>query len=280
MKKILINYADQKYNPARRWNSISGKIYGGFDVVYQFKPEDIDSDFRRENQSVLSEKRGNGLWLWKPYFINRVLKECSDGDMIFYCDAGALFVRSLSPIWSSLSKETPFFVCDIPLIESNWTKPECFDIMGCDEDSVKFSNQIIGTYFAFLVTDSTRKFIAEWLKYCSDPRLIMPAGYYTKEAVMNIPPDMGRNFVAHREDQSIFSLLCKMNGIHPHADISQRRNDGSYFCDKYSYNVPKHENDKYAPIVYLHKCPSMTNLVLTEIYKFLKIGEIRRKIFK
>lgn len=40
--KILINYADKQYEPARKWNTLTGKYIAKFDKVYEFSPHDID----------------------------------------------------------------------------------------------------------------------------------------------------------------------------------------------------------------------------------------------
>lgn len=97
-------------------------------------------------------------------------------------------------------------MCDIPLLESCFTKPECFNIMECETENIKFSNQIIATYFIIKVCDKSRRFVKEWLDYCCQEKLLSPAGLKKNETPTNY---MGSNFVSHREDQSIFSLLCK-----------------------------------------------------------------------
>lgn len=90
--KILINYADKQYEPARKWNTLTGRYIARFDKVYEYTPNDIDQSFAKLHHDILSQKRGNGLWLWKPYFVNKALSDCSDGDIIFYCDSGSFFI--------------------------------------------------------------------------------------------------------------------------------------------------------------------------------------------
>ena len=162
--KILINYADKQYEPARKWNTLTGRYIARFDKVYEYTPNDIDQSFAKLHHDILSQKRGNGLWLWKPYFVNKALSDCSDGDIIFYCDSGSFFIGR--GIIANLSEKQPLFVCDIPLLESCFTKPVCFEKMGLTEEKYKASNQIIATYFCFLVTPATRKFMKEWLSLC------------------------------------------------------------------------------------------------------------------
>lgn len=39
--KILINYADKQYEPARKWNTLTGRYIARFDKVYEYTPNDI-----------------------------------------------------------------------------------------------------------------------------------------------------------------------------------------------------------------------------------------------
>lgn len=266
--KVLINYADFKYQPSRKWNSLSGKYIAKFDKIFSFTPEDISLEFKNKHNKILNFKRGNGLWLWKPYFINKVINSCNDGDIIFYCDSGALFLRKPTYVFKHLSIESPIFCCDIPLLESCFTKPLCFKKMDCNKPEYLYSNQIIATFFGIYVCKETRKFINEWLDYCCDFELISPEG-----SIMDLSENKSNNFVAHREDQSIFSLLCKKYKYRPHKDISQRgKNPMSYYNPNYTYKEPKHERDKDCKtILFLHKSPKLG------ITFFLKI--IIKKIF-
>ena len=56
---ILINYADAKYERSRWWNSFTGKHIAKFDKIYEFHPDDIDTEFSQQHQDILSYKRGN-----------------------------------------------------------------------------------------------------------------------------------------------------------------------------------------------------------------------------
>lgn len=40
--KILINYADKQYEPARKWNTLTGRYIARFDKVYEYTPNDIN----------------------------------------------------------------------------------------------------------------------------------------------------------------------------------------------------------------------------------------------
>lgn len=273
--KVLINYADAKYASAQRWNTISAKYIAKIDKVYSFHPDDIDYTFFNEHKDILSQKRGNGLWLWKPYFINKIIHTLKDGDILFYCDSGSIFIRYPQVVYENLNNEQPLFVCDIPLIESCWTKPICFTEMDCDSNDIKYSNQIIGTYFAIYVNGFTRDFIDEWLQLCCRHELISPEGSLKNE-ILN--KEYGDGFVSHREDQSIFSLLCKKKVIATHRDISHRK-PNTYKSEYYAYKETFHPYDTYKPIIYLHKQPNIRAIFLKWMYNMFHLAKLKKILF-
>jgi hypothetical protein len=51
--------------------------------------EDMDGDFVQRHRSIIRLTRGGGYWIWKPYFIHRVMEsEMADGDILVYADGG------------------------------------------------------------------------------------------------------------------------------------------------------------------------------------------------
>ena len=259
---ILINYADKNYKQAQCLNSWTGKILGKFDKVLSFGPDDIDIEFRNNHADIFSYQRGNGLWLWKSYLINKVINESNDGDFVFYIDAGAFFIRDPRILLKYITDVDPIFVTDIPLIECNFTKQECFDIIGGEE--FKLTNQIQAGIIIFKVNSFTRKFFKEYLDLCSNTTMLIPEELSKKEVPNK---DYNYSLVAHREDQSILSLLCKVKGIKAHRDITNRGKDEFTFYNKhYAFLPVNHPDDTYPTILYLHKIGRFT---LKSILAFL-----------
>ena len=246
--KVLINYANDAYKKAQDWNSWTGKHIAGFDKVYAFSPDDIDKNYYETHKDILCAQRGNGLWLWKPYFIDKVLSECEDGDIVFYADSGAFFIKKIDKLISSLRENEKIWVSDCPLLESCFTKQICFEKMECNEEEFRNSNQIQATYLMLICCKETKAFIKKWLHYCEDYELMSPEGG------LSLNENRGTQFVAHREDQSILSLFCKKNGIKPHKDPSQRgKYPETFYSSNYEYRVPEHKEDKYGTVLFLHK---------------------------
>lgn len=256
---ILLNYADEKFVKAQNFCSKTGKIIGHCTKVISYSPKDIDQKFRCENKQILDTKRGAGLWLWKPYFINKALKQIDSGDYLFYCDSGAFFIRSVKEIIKSMDQD--IWVSELPLIEEQWTKPSCFTKMELNEEKYKKTNQIQASFLCIRKTEYAEAFVKKWLELCCDYSLIAP------EANENYENDEKPAFIAHREDQSILSLLCKKEGIRPHKDPTQfGRYPEGYKQPHYLFRVTDHNNDKYKPILIHHRLSNINKKSFLKSY--------------
>lgn len=257
--KILINFANRGYYKAQRMNTWSGKKIAKFDKVYSFSPEDIDIDFYCKHQKILDEKRGCGLWLWKPYFINKVLNICEDGDIVFYCDSGAFFIRNIEELIKSMRTEEDIWVSDNPLLECCFTKKRCFELMGCVGEKYEYTNQVQATYLMLRCSEQSKQFVREWLFYCCNKEIMWPE---TNETLLDNNP---LQFVSHREDQSILSLLCKKYGLTIHRDPSQRGIvQTSYYNPLYAFQRT-HHSDIYKTAIFLHKSGDVSILHIIRV---------------
>lgn len=258
----LFNYASEAYRVAQQVNSWFGKHIGHFDEVISFGPQDIDADFRETHKDILSAKRLNGYALWKPYFIQKMIDNSNDGDYIFYLDSGAFFIRDVRLLLPYIKDDAPIFVTDIPLLECNWTKPSCIEYFHAEQ--LRFTNQIQSGYIFFVVNDYTRAFFREYLDICQGTQLLVSEGLGKNEKSSRYFEDQ---FVSHREDQSILSIMCKLRGIKVHRDISQRGLDPrSYYNPHYLYQEPNHEDDLYPTMVFLHRAPNPFNPIVWARY--------------
>lgn len=211
MKRILINFADENFRKAQSLCTQTGKRIARFDEVIAYHPEDISEEFRKSHEDIFAHKRGFGLWLWKPWLILKTLEQCDDGDIVCYCDSGAFFFRTAKPIFRILEK-TDIWLTVLPLIEKQFTKAETFRIMDAAEERFAETPQISGSFMAFKKTERSVAFVQEWLKYCCDIRALVPPADKSGEI---------EGFYAHREDQSILSLLAKKWEIETYSDPSQ-----------------------------------------------------------
>lgn len=267
----LFNYANEQYQPAQRVNSWFAKHVGHFDEVISFGPQDIDDDFREAHKEILSAKRLNGYALWKPYFLQRMIDNSQDGDYIFYLDSGAFFIRDVRLLLPYVTQNYPILVTDIPLMECNWTKPSCIEYFKAEK--LRYTNQIQSGYIFFEVNTFTRNFFREYLDICQSTQLLVSEGLGKNEASSRF---FGDQFVSHREDQSILSLLCKMRGIRAHRDLSQSGfTPKDYYNSHYLYQEPEHPDDHYPTMVFLHRAPNPFNPIVWARYVKNKVKRWR-----
>lgn len=237
MKKYHINYANGRYFKAQQYCSETAKHFG-FDEVISYSIADIDKDFYEENKHILSQPRGAGYWLWKPYFLHKTLEKINDGDLLVYSDSGSYYQNSLSTLIDLILKD-PNGVLSFELkglIENVYTKRDTFILMGLDKPEYTETSQREATYIWVIKNDFTTNLIKEYLEFAKDERII------TDKISEN------QNYEAfkdHRHDQSIWSLLCKKYNIEPHKLISQ-------WGDGMKDHFP---NDTYGQITLHHRNP-------------------------
>lgn len=220
----LLNYANYAFRSSQRKNAQTGLSVAGFDRVLSYGPEDIEEGFYQANQRILDTSRGNGLWLWKPYFILRTLQEMEEGDYLFYCDSGSFFIHSIQPLIDvAVHTGQNVMTFEDQHAESKFTKRDVFIALDTDEPAVAKSPQRLGGFSLWKKCPEAIAFAQGWLRYAQDHQLISDAE--NASTLPNYP-----EFVDHRHDQSIFSVLAKKQGLPGFRDPSQWGNDrtGAY----------------------------------------------------
>lgn len=269
--KIFITYSDENFIKQKKVACFMAKRFGKFDKILSFSPEDIENSFFEKNRKILEQKRGAGYWLWKSYFMSKILKEVNEGDYIFYSDAGAAFLQPVDILISELEKNNQDIMgFEINTIEKQWTKKELFRNLKLEEDKYKETNQIMGTLFLVKKTKFSIKFFEEYLEYAQNSINI------TDEFEEGVIQD--EKFIEHRHDQSIFSLLYKKYNLTPFKDPTQwgefpegtfrkKREDydeKNIYLSKYKRNnlekmmesrINKFSND-YKNLIYLYRRPN------------------------
>jgi len=217
MKKYLVNYSDKTHKNAQRENANSALSTGGFDEVFSFNFKDLGETFITENKNILSQSRGAGYWMWKPFVIKKALDLINENDILMYSDSGISFIRNIDEIISIMDETSEkLLLFELEDIHSNkrWTKRDCFVLMGLDSEPYLSQNQLLASYILMRKNDFVINFINEWLNYAKDYRIITDA---TNECGLPNYPE----FVDHRHDQSILSLLGRKYNIKNIPDVSQ-----------------------------------------------------------
>lgn len=245
---IFITYSDEKYAPARHFCAKMARWVAGFDKVIEYSPDDLDEDFKREQAKILAVKRGAGLWVWKSYVLLKTLNEVAkEGDVVFYADAGTFFIRNFRHILKTMDQDV--WVSNIPLAEKQYTKREVFVKMCCEGAEYEDTPQCQGGFVGIRKSQEGIAFVEEWLRLVCDYSLL--AADQTPD-YPEIP-----EFVAHREDQSILSLLAKKYGYTAHLDPTQY----GFFPEKLRNGkntlIYNNHGYEYPACIILHRQPTI-----------------------
>ncbi len=193
--------------------------------IFDNKSFDKNMNFTVEKLIKDKKKRGYGYWIWKPYFILKVLEEIEYGDIINYMDIGCHIIEKNS---------TRFYeYIDLISDKKKWLLPFQYKIKDTNlnknfyypnREEYKFTKSDLLNYFGFLndkliletpqywagnffikKTDDSIKFIKEWLNI-----------FYERFDLVDDTTSKIKNhkdFIENRHDQSVFSILCKKNNL-------------------------------------------------------------------
>ena len=208
-KIVGISYSNKLYKASQLLNKKTAYKVGKVDEYYSYGPNDIDNTFKEKNKDILSRERGNGYWLWKPYFILKTLKEkLNNGDFLIYTDAQIIYTDRVDKLIDFLKERKAEMWAErlACCIEKEYSKRDAFVLIGVDQPFYTNTNQYIASYQIYKKTILTEKFLEDYLYYCRDKRII------TDE-----PNSMGlpnyNIFIDNRHDQTVFSLLIKKYGL-------------------------------------------------------------------
>lgn len=257
---IAINYADNNFRKAQKLNTKTAYKKGKVDKVIEYSPVDIDKEFHEENKDILSQKRGGGYWLWKPYFILKTMNNMKDGDYLIYCDSGAAYINKVQYLIDSLNKTNQDIMgFELPLIEKQWTQKSTLLELGCDYDYYKETNQILATYILIKVSDNSKNFMNQYLSNCKKKRLLIDN--YDGE---------DKCFIQHRHDQSIFSLLYKKNKLESFRDPSQYGiRPWEYYNKGRIFRINKKTNSTYPQIIVSFRKASGVMFIIKDKFKYV-----------
>lgn len=235
----VINFADANFMRQQALNTKSAYEKGKVDYVIEFHEEDI-MELKAQYPEHFKIKRGFGLWFWKPYLIMKAMDRVDDGDYLFYCDSGAVFIRDIHQFIPDLEASgSDMMVFEQPLLAHCFTKGETYHLLGCNDYT---GNQLLGGYIFLKKSAESRRYMQEWHDAMTDLRKLSGEKFC---------PDIKdhRDFIVHREDQSILTILCKKWGIEGHRDPS----DFGEFPWKYAvaggFHRKKYPNSHYPTLL-------------------------------
>lgn len=266
-KIIAITYANEKYAKAAKLNVKTAKRTGKVDMALVYSPKDIEESFKKNHETILGYEKGNGYWLWKPYFIKRTLESMNEGEILIYTDSTIIYKEEAKKLVNAMEEshvDKMVFLLGKEYVDANYTKRDTFILMESDEEKYYATPQVNAAMIVFRKNEANMEFCAEWLKYASDERILT-----------DIPNTCGKEnypgFLVHRHDQSVLSLLAK-------------RHDSVFFVDpsqwgggESDYSIEIKERSNYPCIFNHHRIPNASSILYI---MFMQTAVVQKVIYK
>lgn len=215
MKKHIISYATPDYFKNQKKLNKSALAYG-VDTTESYNLVKLKkTPFYRENKLILDQKRGAGYWLWKPYIILDYISQLSSDEMLIYSDVGIEIITDISPLIDLCHTQRGILLFrNHGNLNRSWTKRDCFVLMGCDTEMYYNCEQIVASFQVYIKTEMSIDFLKDYLGYCQQANILTDLPNTSQ--LNNLP-----EFVDHRHDQSVLSLLAAKYEIEIFRDPSQ-----------------------------------------------------------
>jgi hypothetical protein len=191
--------------------------------IFFYGPKDLSADVKKKINKYLliGDRKIYGHGIWKPEVVYRSLLAIPDNSILQYSDVGCHFnpggIKKLNYYQECCDKhEMLVFQYRDPLnkqlnlkyltyLEYEYTKSDLINYF-----NLKFNSEIInspqiwsGTFF-IKKTIRMIKFIKDWSDTFNDMKLV--------DNSSSVLPERD-TFIQNRDDQSTFSVLCKLNNI-------------------------------------------------------------------
>ncbi len=185
---------------------------GVFDRIIGYTEKDIMDDeefWNKHQESILSNERGYGYWIWKSYLTKKTLEMMADNDIVVYLDAGCKINPHGKPRlleYFDIVNQSKFanFAIHMPEhLEKTWTKMDIIHYYNANRPEILETGQLISGIYILRKCQHTIDIIDRW---------------YEGSCIYHFPDDSPSSisndpsFIENRHDQSLFSVLRKIYG--------------------------------------------------------------------
>jgi len=227
-KKYLISFAspDLKRSVSRYFQQ--SKELNFYDDIIVFSISDLKEKYQIFIQDLLklNKKNGYGYWYWKPLIISQFFDKIKEDDIVNYTDIGCHFNKNgidrlnyyikklevsekgiLAFQYNPLENFESDINFEFPNIkEYVYTKADLFKYFDVfDQKEITHTHQFWAGNIFFKKNLFSQSFLKKWLDVFEKRFDLIDD---TPSKLKNF-----KNFSHHKHDQSVFSILCKLNKI-------------------------------------------------------------------
>lgn len=224
-KVFFCTFGNELFSRALKRIELQAINFGVYDNVFIYTENSFDPKFTfwLKEKAALNP-RGFAYWSWKPMVVLQALRAAKDGDIVHYADAGChlnkngfrrfkYYIKKVNN-----SKDGILTFSSVPpkeiilnklklfpeWLERQWTKGDLIKAFGLENKTeIIDTHQIEATSFFIKKNSNSLKIIEDWNEKIQHSfSLIDDSPSKTKNS---------NDFIDHRHDQSLFSILLKKN---------------------------------------------------------------------
>jgi hypothetical protein len=209
-KKYLCGFADKRLEASlKRFAEQAGQM-NVYDGIYLYSESDLDKDFYNHFKNKFN-LRGYGYWVWKPQIILQTLSKMDENDLLQYTDIGCHLnkngIKRLNEYFEMVNQsKTGLLAFDMPwYTEKQWTKGDLFDYFNVRNREDIYPGQIAATVIFIRKCPESIEILNKYSKV-----------FFDNFSLVDDSPSKSDNFEEfqeHRHDQSIWSILVKINKV-------------------------------------------------------------------
>ncbi len=200
MKRRFITYGDKRFEAAKARIVREAQATGEFDLVTAYGPEDLTDALRCS--AVFSERRGGGLWSWKPDILATEMDKMQTGDIVVYADAGCEIVsgREWRKYWRILQAKE-IIAQRIYQVNERWTRRSLAAAFTENPEDWLQHCQFMATVVMMRKTPLTVRIVDDWR------RLMMEHPEMVRDVAQDERSGESERFIENRHDQAVFTAL-------------------------------------------------------------------------
>lgn len=219
MNYFLSFGSEHKYADAAKRLEKQANRTNIFDTVLVYNADDLrelDEFWNLHGDFIENNPEKFGYGIWKSYIVFKMLLVMSDGDVLMYADASCDFdieCENIKEIFKEIVSKDGFEICT-SLAENSEHLVSKLDLvysMNMIEHVDYQKPQVESIAFIMKKSDVTMRFVKSWYSLCCEHNLLTKKNYNFSF----------RDFIEHKCEQSIFSLLLKKMNLYSciHFDV-------------------------------------------------------------
>ena len=179
--------------------------------------------FARHEKFIVDHPKGYGLWIWKPAILAYLIDHLEDGEMVLFLDAGCQLNANHNS-WHRFQQYVEMcnggdlLVMQLAddsfgfdnLTDAAWTKISVLNSLD-PHSTYRKTNQIQSGIIFAIKSKKSQSLAKKWMNTCID----MEYSFLVDPLGSDSQPD---DFIQHRWEQSILSLIVKSEGVVPLLD--------------------------------------------------------------